>query len=119
MSNNYKNLYRKLPPPVGMLLMLSKGWLVGSSIDSVLKGEKPRDYDIIVTDPQYWGVAVKYASESTKTMGFNTFGGLKFTIEGSDIEIDMWPQDLERFLHSRVHGNKLYNLSNQILINIG
>lgn len=104
--------YHKLPQEVTNLLVISDGWLVGSSIDQTIKGERIKDYDIIVTDLSKYGSAVNYMRVYPHE--FNTFGGLKFRLP--NFYIDLWPQDFERFISMIAKDSKLFKLNGRMML---
>jgi tRNA nucleotidyltransferase/poly(A) polymerase len=112
-----KELYRKIPSNIRTALILSDGWLVGSSIQSLLEDRPVKDYDIIVpvTNWETVMLGIKHWPHT-----FNTFGGLKFEVLTHDgiVELDIWPQDVDRFIKSSSKITYIYNLRNQILLEL-
>jgi len=92
--------YRELPKEITDILMISKGWLVGSSIGDILDKKVPRDYDIIVSPENYSAI---YRHVSRYDPEFNNHGGLKIRMyedleSDNYIEVDLWIQSLDSFL---------------------
>ncbi len=109
-----KKLYRLLPTLIRTILLNSDGWLTGSSMQKLLDGEKPRDYDLFVSDFDLYQNTCLFMKSMATSFDLNSRGGMKFIIEG--IEIDIWPQNLEQFMKNASHYDYLYNFRSQILI---
>lgn len=110
-----KELYRQLPEQIRSILILSDGWLVGSTINYMLCPNKAEnylpDYDIIVPYEK-WEDTIVALKHNPFTL--NTYGGFKFNI--SEMEVDIWPQDTDKFLKVASKLTYMFNLKNQILI---
>lgn len=112
-----KKMYRNLPPKLRDILIISDGWLVGSAIKKILANEKVRDFDIAVPEE-------KWAETICALRGYkfelNTFGGFKFTIPNgeSEFELDIWPQNFDRFLKVASSYSYLFNLRHQKLLKL-
>jgi hypothetical protein len=105
-----KEFYRQLPEVIQQMLIVSDGWLVGSSIDKILNDEKVTDFDIAVPYDK-WELTI--AAFKNYKFKLNTYGGFKFDI--NDISIDMWPQDIHRFLKvAKV--TYMFNLNSRMLL---
>lgn len=113
-----KDIYYKLPSIIKDVLLLSEGWLVGGAISDIMAGANPRDYDIIVQDREKFQLANTYLkSNDSLTLSINSFGGLKYKNQNL-FEIDIWCQDLDRFLTNATQLNYLYKLKGQVLLNV-
>lgn len=110
-----KEIYRQLPVDIRSILILSDGWLVGSTIDNLLSDKEAADYvpdyDIIVPFSK-WEDTVVALKHNPFTL--NTYGGFKFNIKG--LEVDIWPQDTDQFIKVASNLTYLFNLKHQILI---
>lgn len=111
--SSHNRFYRKLPNEIRDILSISHGWLVGSSIKSLLEDSPVNDYDIIIV-PEYYNASYSYLRQHN--IGFNSFGGLAVTI--GDIKIDMWIQDLSSFIMAADNFSYAYNFSKNRLIKI-
>jgi len=111
-----KKIYRKFPKIVNDLLHHSNGWLVGSAINEILEERVPRDWDIIVTDIEMWGnVNSCLTMINDLQIKVNTYGGMKIRQLGTDVEIDLWLETLEHYLHSTAKYKYIYNHYHQTL----
>lgn len=83
-----------LPGVIRSYCYQNDAWIVGSGADYLLgiKVDLPRDWDILIPISN-WNQACKSIPEGSKT---NAFGGVKYTVEG--IDIDVWGCDLGWFL---------------------
>lgn len=106
-----QRIYRILPDPIKDLLLLSEGWLVGSSIIRLLEDISPTDYDIIVP-AEKWPAVFSYIRDKEPT--FNSFGGVKIQI--GDIIIDVWVESLDHFLHNVNIFTYAYNFKKNTLL---
>lgn len=106
-----KSLYRALPETIKNILIVSDGWLAGSSVENIINGNPIVDYDIAVPYDKWQDTIVML---KTEPFILNTFGGFKFNLDG--LEIDIWPQDTDGFLKRAKPLTYMYNLKNQILI---
>jgi hypothetical protein len=111
-----EKFYKKLPTIINTTLISSHGWLVGSSIDKILSGDKVRDYDIIVPDAQLYQQTVLFLQELVGEPKINTCGGLKFTLP--DLEIDIWPEELSHFLLNTTSVKYVFNFKKQLLLKV-
>lgn len=96
--SNVKDVYRKLPEIIKSILITSDGWLVGSSLKDLIDGKPVNDYDIAVPFEQ-WGFVIPMLRLYPYSL--NTYGGFKLNLideNGNNIELDIWPQDLHKFL---------------------
>lgn len=110
-----ERLYRKLPAPIKAILINTKGWLVGSSIRSLLRGEDVSDYDIIVPDRELFRTnLLNLNSNSTYKSESNSFGGVKYSRE--DLTIDIWCEELDHFLLASNSVEFIYNMHRNILL---
>ncbi len=111
-----KEIYRNLPVNIRTALIISDGWLVGSSVVAILNGEEVKDYDIIVPYKN-WDIAI--LSLKNYPFELNTFGGFKFKIpstkEGKFDYLDIWPQDVDTFMKVAPKCPYLFNLQRQKL----
>lgn len=99
-------VYNKIPQIVKDILFKSEGWLVGSSIEKLLKDEDVRDFDIVITDSDLYAKTISIYKENF--MMFTTFGGIKLDING--VIIDIWHQSLSDFLIKSPEPGIIYNL---------
>ena len=90
-----KEILLALPPCVRDLMKITRGWLVGKAVINITKGATPKDYDIFVPDREKFHEIIGFLKRRYD-ITFNNFGGLKFTMEG--YEIDIWSQELSDFL---------------------
>ena len=106
-----KELYRALPNIIKSTLIISDGWLIGSSIKAIFENKPVNDYDII-EQVKNWELTAVSLREYEFIM--NSFGGLKFTLPEAVI-LDVWPDDVENIFKI---GNISYafNLKHQKLI---
>ena len=104
-------IYNSLPMEIKTILINSDGWLVGSSIKSILDDEPVNDYDIIVPVLNWHKTMINLRDYPFE---LNTFGGMKFSFD--ELTIDIWPEDFDNFLKKALHFTYLYNLPNQILL---
>lgn len=82
-----------LPATAKRLLICYDGWLLGSTAEKILAGKQPTsDIDIMIPYGN-WSQAVLLIP---KNAVLNTFGGLKFEIEG--YVFDVWPDSIERLM---------------------
>lgn len=110
-----KELYKALPHPIKTVLINSEGWLVGTSIATIYEGGQPKDYDIIVEDPQLFAKTVAFLNNVTFDNSINTFGGIKFKIS-EDISVDIWCEKLGHFLQNCSYFTFAYSLTKSKLI---
>lgn len=109
-----KEIYRKLPSIIKSTLIISDGWLIGSSIKSILENKPVTDYDIIVPSKSW-----EQSTVSLRSYPFimNSFGGLKFTLPDGDnfIILDIWPDDIDNILKVGNTITYAFNLKHQRL----
>ena len=110
-----KEFYRSLPEVVKGILLVSEGWLVGSSIENHLEEKENIDYDILIQDRQKYQLTIMSLNQLPVIMTVNSYGGLKFEV--FKISIDIWPEELDHFLKSSAKINYIYNHKAQILLN--
>lgn len=103
-----KKLYSKLPSIIKSTLIISDGWLVGSSIRDLINDESVVDYDIIVPVDNWWYTMVHLKNYPHS---INTFGGTKFTVD--NVVLDIWPEDTDHFLKVAVEISYMFNLKHQ------
>ena len=109
-----KKFYRDLPEVVQSILITSEGWLVGNSVENLIKGEKVNDFDIIVPSRELFQVVVKQLHCKNNFFGLNSYGGIKVILQ--DIYIDIWCEELSHFLMSANSVNYVYNHKKQRLL---
>lgn len=108
-----KTFYKLLPVEVKTVLVISEGWLVGSSIKSLLECKPVNDYDIVIPSRELFQNALLYL----KTLGdvkITTFGGNKLTL--GEMIIDVWCEELDHFLQSSLDQTYIFNLRKQLLL---
>ena len=110
-----KEFYRLLPPAIQSILLTSEGWLVGGAVDTILKGEVPEDFDIIVPDINKYNLTIKQIHSYDPVIEINSYGGLKITADDG-ATLDIWPEELGHFLISANQVGHIYNHKRQILI---
>lgn len=111
MSVAKNKLYTSLPNDVKDILISSKGWLVGNSIQNLLDDAVPKDYDIIVLADEY----ITASPFITKYFdSFNTYGGFKLKV--GNYTVDLWMESLEHFILSANKFTYAYNIRKNILI---
>lgn len=104
-------VYNKLPTEIKGILLSSKGWLVGRSIENLINGQEPKDFDIIIDANNY--INIFYIIKEYYT-GFNTYGGYRLDVKG--YIVDIWVEDLEHFLLVANNFTYAYNLRKNILL---
>lgn len=110
-----KSFYRKLPKEVLSLLKISDGWLIGSSIEKIMNGETPKDYDIIVGNGQDFQKAHLFLSSLVcHNIAINSHGGIKISFP--DYDIDIWVEELDHYLSSRAKYNYVFKFAGFILL---
>lgn len=83
-----------LPRIVNQWCMLYEAWIVGSSVNNLLKGTKIKsDVDVIIP-PKHWNDAMKLVNP-LYDIQLNSFGGIK--IQTASLIIDVWPSNMEDF----------------------
>lgn len=108
-----KTFYKQLPIEIRSLLLISEGWLVGSSINALIENKPVNDYDIVVPNRELFQNALLYL----KTLGeitVTTFGGNKVTTD--KLVIDIWCEELGHFLQSSLNQTYIFNLRSQLLL---
>ena len=108
-------LYRKLPEIIQSALLVSEGWLVGSSIGQILEEKKVNDFDIIVPNPNLYIITCKWLQTLSTDSRVNSFGGMKFELPGN-IDIDIWPEELDHFLKNANKLEYFYSMKKNILL---
>lgn len=117
MNKDTSKIYKNLPLDIKILLNISEGWLVGSSPEQLIKGEHPKDFDIIVPNTELYQKALLHIYNTNASFRLNTCGGMKFVATSEhDSEIDIWCQSLESFLFKAKNFTYVFNLKNLILI---
>ncbi len=113
--NKNKTIYQHLPVPIRSILIISDGWLVGSSIKSILAEEPVNDYDIIVPVEKWMNTLVSIKQYDHVV---NTFGGMKFTIvtTAGVIDLDIWPENIDHFLKVANTLSYVYNINRSLLL---
>lgn len=107
-----RKFYRQLPQEVIDILSVSNGWLIGSSIQSILNDIIPNDYDIIIPQPNY---RLLYRFLRQYNPEFNNHGGVKVNI--NDISIDIWIESLDTYLDRlKTNFTYAYNFNSNLLI---
>ncbi len=106
-------VYGLLPMHIKTILINSDGWLVGSAIKSLLDETPVKDFDIIVESCNWHKTIINIRNNP---MSINTFGGLKFIIE--DTTIDIWPDTLDNFIKKSISLSYAYNINNQLLLKV-
>lgn len=109
-------IYTKIPKKIKTLLINGEGWLVGGSCNSILNGNIPKDYDIIIPDRELYHRLLIFLGNEEYTMTLNTFGGCKVTID--DIEVDLWCEELSHFLLNANKVNYIFNLKKVMLLKL-
>ncbi len=105
-------IYEKLPDHIKGFLLLTGGWLVGNSIQNIIDGETPKDYDIIITNRHAFQNACK--NWEVCDLKLNSFGGMKIQLE--DTEIDFWCEELSHFLITANKVTYIFNMRKNILL---
>lgn len=108
-------IYNILDINIKDILYLSKGWLVGSSLKCIDKGNLPKDYDIIVCDRQRFQEVLRFILSVSRENKLNTFGGMKFVLN-SGIIVDIWCEELSHFIPLANNFYGCYNLDKRILL---
>lgn len=106
-----KIVYNALPREVRSVLVITEGWLVGGAITSINLGHEPKDYDIIVPNPENFRKLLTTVDVDKLTI--NSFGGVKFEVNG--IFIDMWVESLDNFLLVTNGSKYVYNITRNLL----
>lgn len=107
-----KKIYTHLQEPIKNILLISEGWLVGSAIKHIIYGEVPKDYDILIPNRELFQLVCTTLRDYEYKI--NTFGGLKFKING--LEIDIWVEELSHFIMTTSAFDYAYNLKRSKLI---
>lgn len=110
-----KHKYWNLPKELRTILQISDGWLVGSSpivLTKELDGTPIRDYDIAVSDPESFQNVVLHLERYKHEI--NSKGGLKFILP--DFKVDIWLQNIERFIRVADSMDYIYHFNTQTLI---
>lgn len=102
-----------LPQIVKAALLVSEGWLVGSTPINILADQKTTDYDILVPDRERYQIVVKFLSTHSQPT-VNSCGGLKFIISGE--KIDIWCEELDHYISSGAIVEYMYKFKGNILI---
>lgn len=110
MSN--KTFYKLLPLEIKTILILSEGWLVGSSIKSLLESRPANDYDIVIPNRECFQNALLYL-KGLGNVEITTFGGMK--LKTDKMIIDIWCEELGHFLQSSLDQTYIFNLTKQML----
>lgn len=110
MSN--KVFYKLLPTEIKTILIISEGWLVGSSIQSLLDGKAVSDYDIVIPNRENFQNALLYLKGLGK-VEITTFGGMKSKTD--KMIIDIWCEELGHFLQNSLSQTYIFNLTKQML----
>lgn len=109
---NNKDFYHKLPNIVKSTLLVSEGWLIGSSIINTLEGKPVKDYDIIVPNRELFQLTLSQL-RNQGAININSFGGVKF--ENDVAQIDIWPEELDHFLKHVNEVTYIFNYKKNIL----
>jgi hypothetical protein len=113
-----KKIYKELPIYIKSILLNNSGYLVGSAISRMIKGEIIKDYDIIIPDREMYMAAVRsLTSISRAEHQINTFGGMKFYV-GEAVVIDIWCEELDHFITNATKQDYIYNMKRSLLIQI-
>lgn len=107
-----KTFYKLLPLEIRTILIISEGWLVGSSIKSLLEGEPVNDYDIVIPNRENFQNALLYL-KGLGTVEITTFGGMK--LKTDKMIIDIWCEELGHFLQNSLDQTYIFNLTKQML----
>lgn len=99
-------VYSKLDSRVKSILLITDGWLVGSSMSDLIDGKEPNDFDIIVPSRELYQ---KILTDLTTNYTFkvNNYGGIK--VDLGDFELDIWTEELSHFLLNSNNVSYLYN----------
>lgn len=88
------------PETVRTLALISHAFIVGSSPEKLILGDNPatiKDYDLIV-EPEYWETCCLYLMHMNRDIQFNSFGGVKISVDG--LRIDVWMESLYHHINS-------------------
>lgn len=85
-------------------------WLVGSAADPNVK--EPRDFDILVPF-RMWSTAIAIIPDTEKHL--NRFNGIKFLDIESDKYVDVWCDDIDKYI-LRPNVKYLYHPASQTRI---
>lgn len=109
-----KQVYGLLPAQIKTVLLLSEGWLVGSSVEKLLNGQDVKDYDVLVPSRELFQLTTAHLDNlNFIDFSLNTFGGLK--VDLGTLSLDIWPEELGHFLQNCSAFNYVYSLKKQIL----
>lgn len=95
-------LHDRCPPLVRSLCWGHDAWIVGSTAQALVENKSVSgDYDIVVPWKNWTGAALEctsfFGSNSGQNLMANYFGGWKI-IDKENIEYDVWPDTLDRYL---------------------
>lgn len=107
-----KKICTHLPETIKNILLISEGWLVGSAVKHIIYGEVPKDYDILIPSRELYQIVCTTLRDYEYKI--NTFGGLKFKING--LEVDIWVEELGHFITTASAFDYAYNLRRSKLI---
>lgn len=107
-------IYSVIPGNIKAVLRVSEGWLVGSSIEQLLNDQQPKDFDILVADPELFQKAACHLKASMGEPKLNTFGGLKFS--DGEVSIDIWCETLDHFILNGGSCEYFFNLERRIAL---
>lgn len=113
--NKQQRIYRKLPPRIQAALLISEGWLIGSSIEQLLEDKVVKDYDIIVPSRELFQIVCKSLFVEATEAKINSMGGMKMTFP--DLELDIWCEELDHFVKIANSLQYLYNMKRNVLLN--
>lgn len=108
-----KTFYKLLPAEVKTILIISEGWLVGSSIKSLLEGSTVNDYDIVIPNRENFQNGLLYL-KGLGMIEITTFGAMR--LKTCNITIDIWCEELGHFLQNSLEYTYIFNLTKQILL---
>lgn len=110
-------IYKNMPVIIRQLLIITEGWLVGSSVENLQHGLHQGDFDVIVEDRELFMRGVQYLTAHRWKVISNTYGGLKFYDEAGP-SLDIWSESLHHFLLNRSKNKdmSLFNLKKMVLI---
>lgn len=108
----YKIIYNALPTIIKKILILSNGWLVGSTINNIIENKSNKDYDILITDVDKFHEILLFLDQNND-IELNTFGGIKYKI--GELYIDIWTSTLDKFFKNK-YEQPIFNLNNRIIL---
>lgn len=107
-------VYSELDGRIKAILLLTDGWLVGGSMESIILDKDVKDYDIIVPDRAKFHNIINHLSKRSGRIIFNNYGGIKLKLE--ELNLDIWCEELSHFIMSARKLTYIYNHKRGVLL---